>query len=391
MKIDKKNPTHWLQLIRFSLTTLLALFRRSLPNTKTAPPIPQILLYGHKFNGNLKALYLELIKHPDEFRVFFLSMDSAYIDQLQKQGIKAIDGCHPHNSKILATASAIVSDHGLHCLELLLRFSDIKFIDVWHGIPFKGFDKKDFRIQHRYEEIWVSSKLIKSLYVDKFGFPEHKVVITGYGRTDKLVHNHQNIGSLKRSLKITDTDKPVILFAPTWKQDLEGRNIYPFNMDETNFLELAQSICDNCNAYFVIRHHLNTTKKSEDKSSIIYLPADQYTDTEDILLISDLLICDWSSIAFDYLALSRPTLFLDVAPPFTKGFSLTPEFRYGQIVTNRRELARDSELTLSRPEEYWSAHMPTHRRTIEAVYDHTLDGKSASRYLDRIRSELQQV
>src|SRR5690606_40302310 len=61
----------------------------------------------------------------------------------------------------------------------------LRFFDVWHGIPFKGFDADDFRVQHRYDECWVASPLLRDLYIQRFGFEPQRVVATGYARTDR--------------------------------------------------------------------------------------------------------------------------------------------------------------------------------------------------------------
>ena len=61
----------------------------------------------------------------------------------------------PLSIPVLARAGALVTDHGLHCLSLLVRLGGLPAYDVWHGIPFKGFDADDFRAQHRYRECWL--------------------------------------------------------------------------------------------------------------------------------------------------------------------------------------------------------------------------------------------
>ena len=45
----------------------------------------------------------------------------------------------------------------------------------------------------------------------------------------------------------------------------------------------------------------------------------KFTNKEDFLKISNILITDWSSIALDYIVLDRPVFFLDVPNPFKDG------------------------------------------------------------------------
>ena len=72
-------------------------------------------------------------------------------------------------------------------------FGDLAFFDVWHGIPFKGFDAEDFRVQRHYDETWVASPLLRDLYVDRFSFEPERVVPTGYARTDRLVRRDDDL------------------------------------------------------------------------------------------------------------------------------------------------------------------------------------------------------
>jgi len=63
-------------------------------------------------------------------------------------------------------------------LHLLLKLTDMKFIDVWHGIPFKGFDADDFRALHDYDAVLVASPSMKSMYEGKFGFDSARSLLT---------------------------------------------------------------------------------------------------------------------------------------------------------------------------------------------------------------------
>ena len=94
-------------------------------------------------------------------------MDYPYYRQLKSQGISVVWAGSPQALMLLVKAKALISDHGLHSLVLLLDYSSLKFIDVWHGIPFKGFDKDDFKVHHRYDEIWVASEFMADLYEKK--------------------------------------------------------------------------------------------------------------------------------------------------------------------------------------------------------------------------------
>src|SRR3546814_17734137 len=100
---------------------------------------------------------------------------------------------------------------------------------------------------------------------------------------------------------------------------------------------------------------------SIDTPGIIALPGDRYPNTEEILQISDALICDWSSIAFDYLLLDRPTFFLDVPHPFRKGLALSADYRFGPVMRNLDALVEKLGCYLGNPREFWRNCEHQHR------------------------------
>ena len=380
MKINKANWKHWLYLALFGLNTLAAMLLR--------PVVPRqkgcILLYGHKLNGNLLALYREAKTGQWPLQVRYLTMDPKYHAQLKKQGVDSVLAISPRTLLHLIRTEAIVSDHGLHVMLPLTRYSTIRFYDVWHGIPFKGFDAEDFRTQHRYDEVWVASPLLKSLYLNRFAFKDEQVVVTGYARTDRLVDDVEPAEEVRQRLNLPP-NKRVVLFAPTWAQDSRGRNIFPFESDEATFMGALAAIAEAHHCTILLRPHLNTPLQTDFSHPAVYcLPSATHPDTEEILLASDILICDWSSIAFDFLLLGRPAIFLDVAPPFKKGFSLGPEYRYGAIVDNLEALQARLNECLSGPNRYWLSYREPHDTVRDRAYGAMADGQSARRGLTRL-------
>jgi CDP-glycerol glycerophosphotransferase (TagB/SpsB family) len=382
MKIDRSNPRHWLYLLLFGAQVLLAMAGRLLRSRRGRWTV---VFYGHRLNGNLSAVWDELAKpsRRARFEPVFLTMDPAYHRELQEAGLPCVLATSMQCSLLLARTAAIITSHGLHSMQPLVRFSDIRFFDVWHGIPFKGFDADDFRVQHRYDEIWVASPLHRQLYIDRYGFEPDKVVATGYPRTDRLVRRDEDVQALKRRFGVPSNGK-LVLFAPTWAQDAQGRSIYPFEKDESEFLGALSVLAERTDATILMRAHLNSgTGAGRGYPRVIPVPHGSHPDTEGILLVSDVLICDWSSIAFDYLLLDRPTLFLDVPPPFRKGFSLGPEFRFGPVVTKIEELVAALEGALRNLKEYESTFSPIRQEIRSRVYGRFADGSAAERCGDR--------
>jgi CDP-glycerol glycerophosphotransferase (TagB/SpsB family) len=380
MKIDKYNFSHWVLLTRLFIVALAATIIRPFVKKHSLA-----LFYGHKLNGNLLGIFNQATS-KSHINAIFMSMDNKYIDLLHKDNIRAIN-CTKLNSIItIASAKVIITDHGLHALLFFKYFSDAKFIDVWHGIPYKGFDKNDFKLQHTYQEIWVASDFHKKLYVEKFGFNPEKVFPTGYARTDILINNKDHIDFLKEKYQIAKFKK-LIAFCPTWKQDDLKRNIFPFNSTQENFLNKLEEFSVANNVAFIIRTHLNSdfnTSANQD-SNLYFLDANNFPNSEEILLISDILVCDWSSISFDYLLLKRPTLFLDVPIPFKKGLSISSDYRYGDIALSLDMMFGFLEEYVENEKSYYLRNQERINAAIDTIYNHYADGKSSERGLQRLK------
>lgn len=348
-----------------------------------------VVFYGHKLTGNLLPIYERLrSRHGECIRPVFLTMDRNYHRELKKAGFDSVWAVGVGCAAVLARARAVVSSHGLHSMQPLVRLSSIAFFDVWHGVPFKGFDADDFVVQRRYREVWVTSPLLAQLYVERFGFDSHRVAVTGYARTDCLVDESGDVGTIRRDIGAPQEGR-LILFAPTWAQDASGRSLFPFGCAEADFLSELSGVAERHQAIVLVRAHLNSGKSvGTNHPRVLAVPFAGYPHTEAVLQVSDVLICDWSSIAFDFLLLDRPAVFLDVPAPFRKGFSLGPEYRYGPVVKSLNDLTTILDQILADPRTYRQEYMPKHQQVRRQVYGDFADGRSAERCVGRLISHL---
>jgi CDP-glycerol glycerophosphotransferase len=383
MKVNKRRASHWCYLLLFSINVVMALLLRWLPGGAGRP---RVILYGHKLNGNLLAI-LEQARaegRVDDFA--FLTMDPAYHREMLALGWRSVLGIMPSSIAVMARMQAVISDHGLHSLELIHRFSSVRFFDVWHGIPFKGFDRADFRLQRRYDEVWVASPLMRDIYENRYGFDASRLAVTGYARTDRLLSPKISVMEARHYLGLEPSDsRRVVLFAPTWKQDARGRSIFPFGVSEESFFDCLQSLAERLDVLMLFRAHLNSERfNKHTRSRVLEAPQSKFPDTEMVLKLASVLVCDWSSIAFDYLLLDRPTIFLDVEAPFRKGFSLGPEYRYGAVVKNLDEMMGMLVEFIEVPGGYAERHSAEIANVRADVYGAFADGRSAERCLRRL-------
>ena len=123
---------------------------------------------------------------------------------------------------------------------------------------------------------------------------------TGYPRNDVLFekNNSHDISLLKQKYGI-DTTKKLVLYAPTWRT----RNRFDLMLD----LQLMHERLGNKYEIAIRVHQFAVNDK-------IALPSFVHDFThaqsmEELFLISDIVITDYSSLMFDYAILKRPLLF----------------------------------------------------------------------------------
>jgi CDP-glycerol glycerophosphotransferase len=381
LKIERDNPRHWVYAGAFAITLIAVVIAR--PFTRRRGD-PLLLLYGHKLNGNLLALR-EGLGAEDDLDVAYLTMDPVYHRLLKGRGEPSVLAFSWKGLKSLCRARCIVTDHGPQLMAWLPTLTDIRFVDVWHGIPFKGWSSQDFRTLRRYDQVFVTSDLLKSIYVDRFGFRTSQVRVTGYARTDGLVRRSAPVDQVKAELGMTG--KKVVLFAPTWTHGADRSEI-PFGLDPSAFYSDMADVARSHGAVFVVRAHLNTRLDVQERDSLRFVPHETYPDTESLLQATDVLVCDWSSIAFDFLLLDRPTVFLEVPSPFAHGFTLDPSYRFGAIASDADELVRCLDRYLADPERYQTDVGERPHEVEKAVYGDMADGMATSRCIEALRELL---
>jgi len=385
LKIDRKNIKHWVYLLVSTSILLILIPLRPFRSRRKK----HVVFYGHKLNGNIKSFVDYLNESHPELEKYVLTLDPDYYKELSGGGsIDTLSAYRFRDVYKVVTAEVVITDHGLHVYELL-KFTNIKLVDIWHGIPFKGYDIDNFKDKHKYAELWTNSEWMADKYVKDFGFRKDQVFVTGYSRVDKLVTGGYSKVEILDRYGIKKSKK-IVLFAPTWKQDDLGRSILPFDQDDDGFFGGINSLASKYNFQVIFRAHLNSGQVSDlDKyENIKVMSYKDYPIAEEFLFVSDVLITDWSSICFDFLPLKRPTIFLDVPAPFSKGYTLGPEYRFGMIAGSMEQLLLHIGSCVNKPSEFEKKYAKNIKNAEKVVYGDTLDGKSSERYYKRLEKLL---
>ncbi len=236
------------------------------------------------------------------------------------------------------------------------------YIETWHGVPLKkiGCDitvdtdprQSLDRMHSRYKKKGLKAThflTCSQYYTDKitsaFGLknaPEEKFIKSGLPRNERLISpDPDEINSIREKLSIPPSKK-VILYAPTWRDtDYDSKNnTFNYNpgVDFDKLLRMLPS------EYIILfRAHHQTGLKDVIKSNDRLIDVTSYDNINDIFLVSNMLITDYSSVMFDYSLLKRPIIYhmydKDIYENDIRGFYIDTEELPGPITTDTEELA----------------------------------------------------
>lgn len=259
---------------------------------------------GKSFNDSPKAIFDEIVEKYGNSFVYvwaFLNPDNHSVpNDCTKVKINSLKYfVYALKSKYWVTNVNI--ERGLH-----FKKKKTVYLNTWHGLclDYIGNDRKgrkDYNFK-KMNYMCVSGLFDEKIYKTAFNLSDYQYLRCGMPRNDILVNKNIKVDEIKKKLNIP-LDKKIILYAPTWRENKNNKesNFFHFPLDLKKWNE---SFGDK---YLILfRSHSITT----DVDGVIFnnfcFDVSKCPNTSDILLISDILITDYSSILFDYALLGRP-------------------------------------------------------------------------------------
>lgn len=282
---------------------------------------PTILMLGfdYRYVGNSKYLFDYLSKQYPSDVLKFVSEDERVPEEYR------IEPRSDEFFECLNTASVIIAESWI---PLTFNLSDNqKLIQLWHGTPFKKllFDSPEIEVVrsnprhkiqkkldiNRWDVLISDSPIATDKFLTSFSIERNLIKEVGYPRNKWLVDNKDNTKlkeETKKELGISK-DKTVITYLPTWRD----YNFRSRNLNEGYLLNFRRFISHLPKDFdFVILTKLHDLSEAEqasmDKNLIIDVPKEE--DIQKYLLISDVVISDYSSVIFDCLYIDVPVYLL---------------------------------------------------------------------------------
>ncbi len=314
----------WLKFKKLSMTKkvykLLFIMIGLLPARKYSIVFESFL--GKQFSDNPRAIYEYMKEHYPEYKLYW-SVDPRFIDNFKDKGVNIVPRLSIKWLLIMASAKYWVSNSRMPLW--IPKPKHTVYLQTWHGTPLKklaadmddvfmpgtnieNYKRNFLKESANWDYLISPNPYSTKIFRRAFAFKK-EMIESGYPRNDFLynANNEKDILALKKKYQIP-TDKKVILYAPTWRDDQyfeKGKYKFDLKLDLKQMQEqLGDQYIVLLRLHYLIANHIDV---SEYKG--FAFDFSHHEDIRELYMVSDLLITDYSSVFFDYANLKRPMIF----------------------------------------------------------------------------------
>lgn len=357
---------------------------------------------GRSFSCSPKAIYMELLKDKKYKNYKFIwafKEPEKYKFLKRKRNTAIIKYASSKYYRYYSKAKYWITNSRLP--EVIKKRKNQVYVQCWHGTPLKklGYDisvvggnamnsindirKKYKNDSKRYNYIISPSHFCTNKFISAFNLQRKNIIKEiGYPRDDYLINYAvKDVNRIKSKLKIP-LDKKIILYAPTWRDNEHESGIgytYQLNLDFNKLREkYSEKYIILFKSHYFISNYIDLSKYK----GFVYNVSD-YSDINDLYIISDLLITDYSSVFFDYANLKKPIIFymydLDEYKTKLRDFYIDLSELPGPIARTQKKLQKEIDGIESYEKRYLKKYEKFNKK-----YNYLNDGKSSKRFIKEI-------
>lgn len=278
--------------------------------------------FGQKYSDNSKALFETAIK-GNSIKSVWITKNKEVYNLLKKQGKPVEMASSLRGIWLQCRAKVAITCTGKDDFNSKLLGSAYH-IELWHGVgggKTVGFDDAVYRSQmdnirgryyrriekypYRNSYFTCTSNVMKEVFMGAFRLPESHYFMAGQPRNDMFYDINYQIRTIDVSkLK----GRKVITYLPTHRK----AGTESIDCSKLFDLKVINDFCKENGCIFIIKKHFYHKHEIEQLSGFDYiLDWTSYIeiDTNELLIVTDYLITDYSSVATDYLLLDRPVIY----------------------------------------------------------------------------------
>lgn len=269
---------------------------------------------GRGFNDSPKALYDEICsrKEFDDWKLIWAFVNPKDFEIPRGEKIQ-IDT--PTFFRALLYSRVWISNSGMDRGIGLRRKRKIS-IETWHGTPLKkicgeehqtSVEKNPISYKGPIDEETIrcaQSKFDREIFARIFHANIESILLSDLPRNDELLkYKPERLNAIRKRLGI-EQNKKIILYTPTYREYLINEAYQNFIVPPMDLIKWERELG---NKYvLLIRAHYAVAVALEIKDSDFVKDVSNYPSINDLYVISDMMISDYSSTYFDFAILDRP-------------------------------------------------------------------------------------
>jgi len=291
-------------------------------------PIKNKIAFVISFGDNSKYVYEEIRKKNLSYEVIILykGTSNAYFAEYSELKTIPFETLNTINMiraiYHLATSKFILVDNYFGFLSAITFKKEAECIQLWHasgalkkfGLEDKSITLRSKRAQNRFNKVYknfhkiiVGSDVMADIFMRSFNLSETNLLKTGIPRTDFFYNTEQHkiiIGELlDENPEISN--KKRILYAPTYRDNQLGDFRIALDLDQM-VKELGEDHVLLLRLHPAVKSNINYTAYYP---GFLYDYSSSKYDINELLLLSDYLITDYSSLPYEYTLLNKPIIF----------------------------------------------------------------------------------
>ena len=265
---------------------------------------------GRQYSCNPKYIsdWIEQ-NYKDEFEIIWAFNEPDAFSYLKNRNIKCVKFKSIKYLYYLLTSRIVIDN--VESWSILPKRTGQYVINTWHGGgAYKGvglkrkdtsetLDKNMLRKNERISIYLSSSKVFSQMTLRESFQYNGKIMECGMPRNDLLIKNDENKKNIIKEKLGINKKTGIVIYAPTFRHDLK----YKYMLDYEKTLNALKNRFGKEWIMLIRTHYYLQSEKIE--SSRVKNVSD-YPDMQELLLISDVLITDYSSSIWDFSLMEKP-------------------------------------------------------------------------------------
>ena len=270
---------------------------------------------GKGYGDNPAAIIDEILNQRNDLKIYWALKKSNFNASLPKGVNKVKFGSIKHIFLLATSKIWIDNVRNPFCIK---KRKKQFYIQTWHGgFGFKRIEKD---VEETLSKAYIKSSIIDSKnmdvllsnstwYTDYFSkcfYYDGVILETGLPRND-ILFKKKDFSSIKKRVynDLGLSKEKVLLYAPTFRDD---RNTTCYDIDYNRLIDNLERVTKS-KWKILIRLHPNIADYDVyDKKNRNIINVSNYSSLNDLMISSDMLISDYSSLTFEYAYLSKPII-----------------------------------------------------------------------------------